>query len=347
MNDLEKRVHLFARISLVCIFLVIIAGSIVRMTGSGMGCPDWPTCFGYLIPPTDVSELTYSQGRTYNANQMVIQNDTLWVANHDLVAEASFARDQWHKYPKHDYAEFNAVQTWIEYINRLLTAVLALPSFLLLFFSVRYSFRYKTFTPALLAGGLIFSIGFVAWLGKLVVDGNLAHGKVTFHMIGSMMIISFMTALVSWSDRSLRAPMAPKMRWLAVAVLLLGIAQVLMGTQVREGVDEVALRNDQRHEWIGMLPVTFIIHRSFSLLVVGSIFWLYRLNEKLLAPFKWIRVLLVVIVLEIVAGVVLAYAGMPRGFQPVHLFFAMVMFALAFYGLVNFSRKKSAEVPTR
>lgn len=41
----------------VAVYLLIIVGSIVRTTGSGLGCPDWPLCHGRLVPPLEITAI--------------------------------------------------------------------------------------------------------------------------------------------------------------------------------------------------------------------------------------------------------------------------------------------------
>jgi heme A synthase len=38
-------------------YLLIVVGAIVRSTGSGLGCPDWPLCHGQLLPPPNVAAM--------------------------------------------------------------------------------------------------------------------------------------------------------------------------------------------------------------------------------------------------------------------------------------------------
>jgi heme A synthase len=39
----------------ILVYLLIVAGGIVSVTGSGGACPDWPTCLGSWTPPAELS----------------------------------------------------------------------------------------------------------------------------------------------------------------------------------------------------------------------------------------------------------------------------------------------------
>ena len=110
---MKKAYKYFLVLSLVLVYLVIAAGAIVRMTGSGMGCPDWPKCFGYLIPPTERAQLDWKADHSYQKGQVIIVKESLRVAPKDFISNKEYTPENWEIYTKHDYAIFNPTHTWI------------------------------------------------------------------------------------------------------------------------------------------------------------------------------------------------------------------------------------------
>jgi cytochrome c oxidase assembly protein subunit 15 len=329
---LRSWVRLFAKITLTLTFVVIIAGSVVRMTGSGMGCPDWPKCFGHFIPPTSIDELTYAEGKTFSRGKMMILNDTLWVARRDVVVQHPFDRSEWKKYEKHDYAVFNVLHTWVEYINRLATVVYGIPVFILSLLCLMLLIRERDRVIFLLALFADIMIAFEIWLGKLVVDGNLKENSITYHMFGSVAIVALLLMMVYRlrEDRT-EYRVEKKLNWLLFLMLVMSFVQVMLGTQVREEVDVVAKISPDRSMWIEQLGSVFKIHRSFSILVTVVAFFIWWLHRRMADRMVQIHLMLALVVMEIFAGVVLSYLSMPAAMQPLHLLFGVLLFASSFY----------------
>ena len=120
---MKTHFKLIVKTTLISVYVIFLAGSVVRMTGSGMGCPDWPKCFGYLIPPTNEEQITWKPQTSYGKGTIIIADESLYLAQKDLKTGLEFDQKQWEKYSKHDYAVFNVYHTWTEYINRLTSAV--------------------------------------------------------------------------------------------------------------------------------------------------------------------------------------------------------------------------------
>jgi len=133
------------------------------MTGSGMGCPDWPKCFGYYIPPTSEEQITWQPNSDYKAGMIIIKDEVLFVAENDIKTTNNFTISNWKKYTKHDYAKFNKYHTWTEYINRL-TSVLS--GFVFLFLVIgAFKFRKENKLIPTLASIALFLMLFEGWLG--------------------------------------------------------------------------------------------------------------------------------------------------------------------------------------
>lgn len=114
------------------------------------------------------------------------------------------------------------------------------------------------------------------------------------------------------------------------------LAQIMLGTQVREEVDEVAkvMGEAGREGWIAGLGTVYDLHSLFYYAValsLGLLVWQLRpwLGQVPgLAPLLW--TLLLTVAGEIGLGLGMHHLGMPAWMQPLHLLGATLMFAAAF-----------------
>ncbi|MFM7105130.1 MAG: COX15/CtaA family protein, partial [Flavobacteriales bacterium] len=326
-------------IALTLTFAVILAGSIVRMTGSGMGCPDWPKCFGLLIPPTSLEEVVYNENRSYEPGQMVIMNDTLWVAQH-ATQSGVWQRTDWLKYPHHDYAIFNPFHTWVEYINRLATVVYGIPVLLLLPLSWLIFRSTRNRKPLLAAALINVTVLYEAWLGKLVVDGVLEKGSVTLHMAGSLALIGFLTwyRFVLMAKSKSYGDVLPKMKWVMLLIWLLALSQIFMGAQVREATDEIAMVQPDRGEWIAMMPDIFLIHRSMSWLLLIVALSASVVTYRSCKSWKGTGRVIVMVLISMLLGITLSEFEMPAFAQPLHLLSGALLFYAATRNVLEYFR---------
>ena len=321
-----------AKTTLILVYLVIVAGALVRMTGSGMGCPDWPKCFGYYIPPTDVKELTWSSNREFEEDQVIIKDNKLLVATTDFKTGKEFDLKYWRPYTKHDYAIFNATQTWIEYLNRLVGALAGLSIIIMAIFSVNFWKENKKIT--LLSAAAVLMMGFQGWLGARVVYSVLNPVKITLHMIVALIIVGVLLYIIN-TAKAAKAGVKDDLQFkkLLLTALILTVFQIVLGTQIRQYVDDQVkiLGYNQMHLVLESPILNFYIHRSFSILILSLNVFLWLRNRKLHLGFNKMNWAMLLIVIEILSGAVMYYFDFPFASQPIHLIIASLLFGCQFY----------------
>ncbi|GAB3687843.1 COX15/CtaA family protein [Spirosoma flavus] len=274
-----------------------------------MGCPDWPKCFGRWVPPTEISQLPTNYREIYGAK---------------LKGEI----------------EFNAVKTWIEYVNRLLGVLSGFFVFGTLLASTTYLRKDRTvfwgnFTAFIL-------IGMNGWLGSKVVSTELAQYMITLHMLLAIAVVfALIFALVRSNGQRLRSGIEGEktatLRWLLVFIVILTIVQIVLGTQVRSALDDVVKRlgYEQRDSWVSNLQGSFYVHRSFSLVILAfHVLIIYQLRK--LRNSEWLKGLakglIAFVAIEIGVGVIMAYLAVPAITQPIHLLLAILLIGGQFAG---------------
>ncbi|TVR27178.1 MAG: heme A synthase [Balneolaceae bacterium] len=293
--------------TVIATIVLIFIGGLVRAVGAGLGCPDWPQCFGMWIPPTSAADLP----------------------------------------AQYDAELFNPVHTWLEYINRLVGVLIGFLIILTFIFSFKY--RKKDPVITIFSGLALILVLFQGWLGGQVVRSGLSAGMITIHMIVAMIILAVLLyasfrAMSTRLTTTLSGDTRRVLLWVSGGILFLTLAQMILGTQVREEVDVAKnVLELPRELWIDNLSWLYEIHRSFSWVVVALsgvlIYYNRKFNvSKRLSRLGWVIVGL--IMLQMVAGIGLEWFDMAGALQVIHLVGVAVLICaeLLYILIVSFSR---------
>ena len=293
--NLFQKVAAAATLSLI---LLIFVGATVRATGSGLGCPDWPTCWGCLVPPTSVDEVDFEK----------LDLEKFQRLNAEVTIESL-------------RAEFNPVHVWVEYLNRLTSmpvGMLTLAVFVM-------SFKFRRSRPRVFwASGLaLFLVLFNAWLGMKVVKSGLTPGVITLHMAAAILMLCVLVYVVfaGGEDHGRFVLLKPGsrrlVRGLLIALFVLTVAEGILGSQVREKTDALAHghANQPRAEWIEELEGSWIylVHRSFSwaLVALAAVFFFKARRAVVGSAGAAPAIIFGVMLAQMVLGILLAFAGVP------------------------------------
>ncbi len=193
----SKRINRFRTLALfscALALLVVVLGAYVRLSDAGLGCPDWPGCYGHLL---GVPEST----------QEILQ------ANQAFPERA-----------------VEADKAWKEMIHRYLAGVLGI---LIVFMAAMALHKRKDpGQPVSLPVFLVFLVVFQSLLGMWTVTLLLKPVIVMLHLIGGFAVLSLLwwTYLATGTERLIyRQRLDPAILPMLVIGLLLLIGQIILG----------------------------------------------------------------------------------------------------------------------
>ncbi len=268
-------------------YLLIAVGGLVRASGAGLGCPDWPKCFGLWIPPLTAAGLP----------------------------------------PGFDAVDFNAAKTWTEYLNRLLGAVTGLLILATVVRALLdHRARPRVWVPSLLAfvlvlfngwlGGVVVRTGLHPW----ALTGHLVGAL----LVVSLLLLASVAAFFPHGPRPV-PPARRALGGLTAAALLLVLVQIGLGAFVRGLVQ--GAHGLPRSEWLAGVGAPYIAHQSTALfaaaLVLVSAGWTAQLEDRLLGRLAAASAALVVG--QSLAGWGLGAFAFPRLLQVLHLWGAALL----------------------
>jgi cytochrome c oxidase assembly protein subunit 15 len=329
------RFQKLATAALVSVLLLMFVGAIVRVTGSGMGCPDWPKCWGCLIPPTSAEQVDFSK---------------LPIEKFKRKAER-MGRDPASITEESLRADFNPRHVWTEFTNRLFS--LPVGFFSLATFIAAFWQREKRPLVFWMAFASLVVVLVNAWMGARVVYSGLKPGVLTAHL-SLAMLLTGMLAYCAWrgTDQPWRVRMnegqRTRLRRVVILLLVVTVAEGIIGAQVREMTDALAKFHDNapRSTWVEELEDSwkYLFHRSFSWVVFAAAVWAWLITKRHREGGPgWVEnSVLAIVVTQMVLGLVMAQIHIYSWVQVLHVGLAAVMLTLVWLWIFGVNRGKES-----
>lgn len=325
-------------ITIIVTLLLILAGGIVRSTGSGMGCPDWPKCFDQYVPPTSADQLPANYKEKYVSKR--VQKNERFAKTLDKLGRKDLADSIRHDVTILQPETFNVANTWTEYINRLMGVI---TGFLLIGLTI-YSFIYRKTAKRILVLSIVnlIVVVFQAWLGSIVVSTNLLQWVVTAHMLLALVMLAILVYTYNYAKQLHQKDVAiiSKIVWLKVLIfasIVLSIIQIVIGTEVRESVDMISksLMYNDRGSWVARVGALFTYHRDMAILVAVVNVFIYKIVMDKFggkATELWVgNAIVIVLVIQVLTGILLSNFALPPYAQALHILFSTALFTAQFY----------------
>ena len=307
-----------------------------------MGCPDWPKCFGQWVPPTSVEQLPENYKEVYSAYRdkknkkfaRYLSNIGLEETAIKIMEDKSILQE----------ADFNPTKTLVEYINRLIGVIIG--GFIILLFVKSWKFRKTSPSLFLYSTLTLIAVIIQGWFGSIVVSTNLTTWTITIHMLVALLIVALLVYLYHKSSQPAengKIEVSTDIKILLLSSSIVLLIQIVLGTEVREAIDVIASSMANRNLWIGRLGLEFLVHRSFSLIVlIINVFLVFKLMKtsynKTLS-----RILLILILGAILTGAGMGYFGVLPVLQPIHLLLATITFGVQLFMVFDLNNRSKVE----
>jgi heme a synthase len=307
-----NRYQLLAVTTVIATIVLIFVGGLVRASGAGLGCPDWPKCFGMWIPPTSAEALP----------------------------------------PEFNAEEFNPLHTWLEYVNRLVGVLIGFLITLTFIFSWKYRKSDPVITiSAGIAFILVLFQGWLGGqvVQSGLSAGLITLHMIMAMIIVNVLLFTAFRSASRQLDIHLPETLKNKLMGTGIVLLVLIVIQMIIGTQVREMIDIIknVPEPPPRSAWIDLLDNwIYPLHRSFSWVVVavtGGFWWLNRKYAITRSLKVLSNIVVKLVLLQIVLGVGLEWLDMPGVLQVLHLVGVALLICAVFLYLLMIGFSKTGD----